>query len=282
MSVARNIGIKESNADYVTFIDADDQVGLKYTEYCRYFIGPSKDYYIDNLLITKSYLPTKFEQHVYSDQFFNNMLRAAKDTQAEVALGGKVTVNYVEKYIKRHVYSQQKLFEISVQDKHTILLQSDYRENANFCLYSTELLKKHNLNFEKNMRLDEDILFCMLACLYAEKVVTVPDVTYLYNRHENSLSNIVNRDISNDKYTWANIQRFSRLLLKLKQFPQFGKIYTYWFHVFLNECHKVPDSKYMAHFPPMHCHGCPEQVCDSKCIFHDIALQKFSENIKTK
>lgn len=282
VSAARNLGTQKSNADYVTFVDADDQVGLKYTEYCKYFTSISKDYYIDNLLITKSCLPTQFDQHVYSDCFFSNMLYAVKNTHAEIAMGGKVTLNYVEKYIKRHVYLQPKEFGMSTHDKHTILQQCDYRENANFCLYSTELLKKYNLKFTTNMQLDEDILFCMLACLYAEKVVTVPDVTYLYNRHENSLSNIQNRDISNDKYTYANIQRFSKLLLELNKFPQFNELYTHWFHVFLNECYKVPLSKYSKYFPPRHCHECPESICDSKCIFHNSILNKFSENINTK
>ena len=281
VSIARNTGIQKASGDFITFVDADDMVGLKYSAYCQYFQKPM-GVTIDNLNISKSYLPTKLEKHYFSDDFFKNMLNAAKRTHAEVVMGGKITVNNVEKYIKRHIYQKQKTFTTLPSDKDTVLRQADYRETANFCLYSKEFLTKHNLKFVKGMQLDEDILFCMLACLYAKKVVTVPDVTYLYNRHENSLSNMQSNEYSNQRYTFANVQRFSKLLVELSKHPELSSVYTHWLHVFSYECNKVPDSAYSIYFPPTRCAECPFTKCNDECIMaagDNYVLSKMRENV---
>lgn len=283
VSVARNAGIQHSNGDFITFIDSDDLVGLKYSAYCQYFQN-ARSTTIDNLCISKSYLPTQFEKHYFCDSFFTNMLDTAKETNAEVIMAGKITVNYIEKYIKRHIYQDPKIFTNSPKDKSTILKQADCRETANFCLYSKELLNKHNLKFVKGMQLDEDILFCMLACLYAKSVATVPDTTYLYNRHENSLSNMQYREYSNQRYTLANVQRFSKLLVELSKYPEYSSVYTHWLHVFSHECNKVPTSEYSDKFPPTRCAECPFAVCNNDCILSagdNYVLSKLRENTAT-
>jgi glycosyltransferase involved in cell wall biosynthesis len=283
VSMARNTGINNATGDFITFIDADDMVGLNYSAYAQYF-QQTRGSTIDNLCISKSYLPIQFESHYFSDNFFTSMLDSAKETHAEVIMGGKITVNYVEKYIKRHVYQNQKTFANSATDKDIILKQADCRETANFCLYSKELLNKHDLKFVKGMQLDEDILFCMLACLYAKCVATVPDATYLYNRHENSLSNMQFNEYSNQRYTLANLQRFSKLLVELSKYPAYASVYTHWLHVFSHECNKVPTSEYGDYFPPTRCAECPFKTCNNDCIMStgdNYVLSKLRENAAT-
>ena len=224
VSVARNNGIAASHGKYITFVDADDMVGLKESAFDKYFASPSGVSTIGNMNITtaNNVLPLMTNAH-FDNGYFVNMLRTAKDTNAEVVLGGKITVNRSEIYMRRHVYENDFLYDIAPDHKDILLRQTDRRENANFALYNRKMLDKHNLRFMANMKLDEDMLFCMLAVLYAEHVATVKDVTYFYHRHSDTLSNIRDVQQSTRKYQIANIQRFSVLMNELAGRPGYEK-----------------------------------------------------------
>lgn len=267
VSVARNNGIAASSGKYVTFVDCDDMVGLKVDMFDKYFVNPTSQRDIGNLKMAtmRNALPLITPAH-FDDGYFVNMLRAAAETDADVVLGGKITVNRTEVYIRRHIYENDVLYGDAPADKDIVLLQADRRENANFALYRRDMLNARNLRFLTNMKLDEDMLFCMLAVLYAERVATVKDVTYFYNRHEDTLSNISDYDTMMQKYKVANIQRFSVLLSELGKMPQYSEIFTYWVKEYSKKGTKyIYDS---GEFPPMICYN----YCDrSKCTACNIA-----------
>ena len=139
------------------------------------------------------------------------------------------------------------------------------------------MLDSHNLRFLANMKLDEDILFCMLAALYANKVATVKDVTYFYNRHEYTLSNMNHYEMKR-KYKLADIQRFSYLLNELGKMPQYPELFRHW----LGE-YAIKGEKYTydsGDFPSKACgNKCDAENCN-ECFIADALREQFKENIK--
>lgn len=279
VSVARNNGIAASCGKYITFVDCDDMVGLNINAFDKYFISPSSVSNIGNMKITTVHkvLPLMTNLH-FDTGYFVNMLRATRDTNADVVLGGKITLNQDEIYMRRHGYENDFVYDSEPNNKDILLRQADRRENANFALYRREMLDKYNLRFMANMKLDEDMLFCMLAVLYAERVATVKDVTYFYNRHENTLSNIVDYDKRMEKQKVADIQRFSYLLNELGRMPRYSKTFTYWIKEYSKK-----GTKYICEpgeFPPMNCHYfCNESEC-AGCFIADGMREQFQTNIQ--
>ena len=234
VSVARNVGIKASHGKYVTFVDADDMVGLDVAAFDKYFdqnsrknIGCLDTFYNPISVINPS-------KKYFGDKYFVNMLQVAYDTKSDVVLGGKIAMHYDDHCMIRYTYDSKIVRGSNAKDE--LLFEADARENANFALYSRQMLNKHNLRFLANMNLDEDMLFCMLAVLYAPKVATAPDATYFYNRHMNTLSNIPNKNIYKLKHETAQVQRFSVLLNEIAKMPQYmiKEIFGYWTPYYIN------------------------------------------------
>ena len=278
VSVARNNGIAASHGQYVTFVDCDDMVGLKVDAFDEYFKSITRERKIGNMGTKRAYdFPTQFQSKHFSDTYFTNMLQAAKINDADVVFGGKITINLTESYSIRQVYDTTALYGQEQQDKKTVMQIADSRESANFALYSREMLDSHNLRFLANMKLDEDILFCMLAALYANKVATVKDVTYFYNRHEYTLSNMNHYEMKR-KYKLADIQRFSYLLNELGKMPQYPELFRHW----LGE-YAIKGEKYTydsGDFPSKACgNKCDAENCN-ECFIADALREQFKENIK--
>jgi len=280
VSAARNNGINFSHGKYITFIDCDDMVGLRADAFAPYFSRSIRQPSIGNMEIQNAHtVPGELNEAHFDNKFFVNMLHAAHDTNADVIMGGKITINPDDVYLRKHLYKYDQEYTTFSDDKHIILRQADVRENANFALYKREMLKKHKLHFMNNMKLDEDMLFCMLATLYAERVATVHDVTYLYNRHSDTLSNITDKSEEKRKYTLATLQRYSIFLNELRKYPQYHEIFTYWFKRFSIEGEKYADNNTIEEFPPRICATqCYEKSCKG-CFIADAKCETFQEKI---
>lgn len=261
VSVARNNGIKASHGKYITFVDADDMVGLNKEAFDKYLIQTDNFSFVSNLRTVRSYkFPVRFHDEHFTNDYFTNMIHAAHNTNADVVLGGKITINLGMSYLAQQVYTSNLVYGQDFIEKLCILNLANIRESANFALYRRDMLDKNNLRFVSNMNLDEDILFCMLAVLYATKVATVKDVTYFYNRHENTLSNMTDFKETQEKSKIAYIQFFSHLLTALDKKQEYSKLFTYWMKQYSK---KGKDLYYPDDFPPDNCHyWCMKEECN--------------------
>ena len=75
-------------------------------------------------------------------------------------------------------------------------------------LYKTAFINKYKLLFEIG-RYAEDTIFTMQALYYANKVVTVPGITYHYRYNSSSSSSNVSKHKRDIKYAAKQIQRFA-------------------------------------------------------------------------
>ena len=249
VSVARNNGIVASHGKYVTFVDIDDMVGLKDKAFDEYFFGndPRCFRYAGELIINNTHdFPDTLSDKHFDDGYFVNMLHVAYKTNADVILGGKIDINRDEWYMRQYNHKSENIYSSAPNDKGRALEEANGRESANFALYKREMLNMHNLRFMVNMNLDEDILFCMLAVLRANTVATVPDVTYFYDRHVGTLSNMSDLEKYQKQAEIATDLRFSVLLTELAKIPQYKNVFSYWMHEYSQKpCqNRKPDCKY--------------------------------------
>ena len=272
LSMARNNGMAKSSGKYVTFVDCDDLVGLNTSAFDTYFQTRCKyQSNIENLVIENiDNINVNLKPEHFDNKYFVNLVHAAHDTDADVILGGKITINDTFPYLRRHAYTQDRIYGLSEADKHIVLRHADVRESANFALFKHKMLNEKNLRFSPSIIMYEDIVFCMLATLYSERVATVKNATYFYNRHDDTLSNIRNSAENLEKSTVGNVQFFSVFINELSKYPHYSSIMCHWIKHFA----KLGTVYFNGHndkLPPTRCiTGCHEKECTGCLIAEHI------------
>lgn len=145
-SDSRNVGLRLVDTKYVTFTDADDYVD---------------DTYLSTMLTQYSEVP-----------------------QCDLAICG---------YQKENVDGQVTMIGTGKkgilpqkQALHDILISYGFEGYLVNKLFKTKIIKDNNLCFDKNIKLSEDLLFCIQYLLECRKVSFDPKPVYHYIRYENS------------------------------------------------------------------------------------------------
>lgn len=230
ISVARNNGMHFANGRYITFVDADDMVGISQNAIQQLM----KEKIIEHNIISPMQVDCipypdagKYEP-TFCTTYFTNLLGAAR-SDTNIVLGGKLGIDIRHNIMANCKYDDAYEFDLRPSDKERALRNAYMRENANFALYERTFLDKHRLKFQPAMRLDEDILFCMQAVLHAQTIITAPDVTYLYIRHDNSASTPKDYWAA---YDLSAVQLFSVFLNDLYQYSEYRSIFYNWLEEF--------------------------------------------------
>lgn len=133
----------------------------------------------------------KYVGFVDSDDFIEKEMYETLYKTAKKENSDLVTCAYRKNYIDRTVsiYPKDKsVFGKSIIESKNIFLNSNPYITSK--LFSMELIKKNNINFEEDLRIFEDLLFCYKLYLKANKISYVDQVFYNYNcSNTSSLTN---------------------------------------------------------------------------------------------
>lgn len=145
-SDSRNVGLRLVDTKYVTFTDADDYVD---------------DTYLSTML-------TQYSEVPQCDLAICGYQKENVDGQVTMIGTGK-----------KGILSQK-------QALHDILISYGFEGYLVNKLFKTKIIKDNNLCFDKNIKLSEDLLFCIQYLLECRKVSFDPKPVYHYIRYENS------------------------------------------------------------------------------------------------
>jgi CDP-glycerol glycerophosphotransferase len=170
-SAARNKALLYANGDYIHFMDSDDYIDLDYYE---------------------------------------KMLKAAVQTDADIALSGIYTI----KDARHSALFSQRVILSNVDDKIN-QTKISYAPSPIRFLYRRIFFERIGLSFEVGC-LCEDVMFSVICAYRSNKIVLVPDTLYYLNFNPDSVTRTQNelraaKYKRDENYAWSLANQFARL-----------------------------------------------------------------------
>lgn len=276
ISVARNSGMRLAKGRFITFVDADDMVGVSADALQTLMNRPGAEHNSISpmQLAAISYPDVANFVPAFNTQYFTNMLRVAHN-DTNIVLGGKLGIDMRNNIIVTYKYDNAHEFDLRPSEKSRALRNAYMRESANFALYERQFLENNRIKFQPAITLDEDILFCMQAVLHAKTIITAPDVMYMYTRHNNSASTPENYWTA---YDLSTVQHLSVFLKDMYQYPEYNEIFYQWLTEF-KAIGQIAGSR-RANFPNMTCNTCKNDNA-ARCFACKRLQKLIDSNIRT-
>lgn len=159
---SRNKGIAMSKGRYISFVDADDYIDVDTYKIC-----------VDVL-----------EQNKADACYFGRNLLDSKGQMLEHSI----------KLDRRQIYQGDEIRGAFINYFFGNLPENEYTRHfitGNSCcvVYSGELIRRNNIHYEnRKIRYNEDSLFNIAICRYAQTVVVIPNMLYYYCIYQDSTS----------------------------------------------------------------------------------------------
>lgn len=169
VSEARNRGIKEAKGKWISFIDSDDYIDLKFCEKM-----------LSAVVQTKSQCVMCAYNKIYND----NTITILK--QENIQLKGKEFLN--------------KIFEV----------QSGF----GFChmkLWDSKIIKNNAIYFDKNLKVAEDALFCIMISNYIKDIYFLNEALYNYR---------INSESAVRKFDQNYTEKYLKAMIKTKDYVE--------------------------------------------------------------
>lgn len=136
---------------------------------------------------TGKYIHFMDDDDQINNTFYENMVKASESNNADMACCNMINQKTKS---KSQIFKKQKTYT-SLEDK----LKGTYVGKKGFVwrwLFKLDFLKKNKLAFEEG-KLIEDLPFSFAAVFHANKIVTVPNASYLYVFNPDSILNTKNK-----------------------------------------------------------------------------------------
>ncbi len=159
VSDARNLGLREATGEWITFLDADDELEPDALEEARKLIS----------------------EHPQVQMIQSNLIHL-EDGKRSIPEGIRLGCFQGEEKIPL----LESILSVTYGKKK---YGADTHGNcrcAGAKFYQGELIREHHLTFPSGIRTCEDAIFNLRACLYAKEVLLTDLAVYVYHRHSGS------------------------------------------------------------------------------------------------